>query len=356
MEKSRVHLGSELLTTLVLFKNQYKQLFRAEIGVYLLIWMLYMLAPVYTPSKDPVSLDIGYYFLSLNQFIVVSVILFWLIPKYLNKSKYGYLSASIIIVVIVGSLLEELILEPVFYSTGKGQKTNLYDIWHSITQLVPVVILFSAFKLIWDFKERKRQIDKLEKEKSLTELHFLKAQLNPHVLFNTLTSIYADAMKDTPKIAEMILKLSNLMRYMLKQSDNLVPLKNEIDEMVNFIDLQKLRVPKKSDISFEISGNVNSCYIPPMILISIVENCFKHSLNSNLFFVHINLTIENQLLFFETENSIGSSPAINSIGIGMDNIQRRLNLQYPDRHKLETFPFTNKYRLKLQIELGHEEN
>ncbi len=327
---------------------------RQEVAIYLLVWILYLLAPAYTPSKTSTALDLGYFIQAFNHFASISFILFVLIPASLHQAKYAAFTLWTTILILTSTFIEEMVLEPILYPEGSGSEINLYDVWHSVTQFIPTVVIFIAFKMIWDAKERVRKVEELKKEKALTELNFLKSQLNPHLLFNTITSIYSEAMDESPKTAKMILKLSSLMRYLLKKSTSkVVPLQAEVEQVDNFISLQKLRTSDYSDISFKVSGDLSNISVAPALLLSIVENCFKHSFNSENLRIHIDLIVEGQKLTLATENSIGNTEG-DSNKIGMENINKQLELQYPDLHHLDINTSDGTHNLKLQINLENE--
>jgi two-component system, LytTR family, sensor kinase len=198
-----------------------------------------------------------------------------------------------------------------------------------------------CFSKSWIKNEKQKAV--LIEEKLSTELNFLKAQVNPHFLFNTLNNLYSMANKsDTPELAEGISKLSNLMRYMLYDSNHdKVPLKSEVDYIQSFIEIQKLRLSEEDDflIHFNIEGDTDHILIAPMLLIPFVENAFKHGINfKESSIIKIELKIADSQLIFSVFNS--NYKADNEIekgksGIGLNNLKRRLALLYPDSHSLD---------------------
>ncbi len=184
--------------------------------------------------------------------------------------------------------------------------------------------------------EEKRK--EIEQQKIHSELAYLKSQINPHFLFNTLNSIYSLANKESKKSAEAIVKLSGLMRYILYESDNeLVPLPDEINYIRDYIELQKLRIFDIVAITFSLHGNIDDHFIEPLLLIPIIENAFKHGVdnttNSN---INISVSISERDFVLHVENTIINANGENSetTGIGLSNLRKQLELLYPDGHSL----------------------
>ena len=198
-----------------------------------------------------------------------------------------------------------------------------------------------CFSRSWIKNEQQKTV--LIEEKLGTELNFLKAQINPHFLFNTLNNLYSLANKaNSPELSEGISKLSNLMRYMLYESNNeKVPLNSEIEYIQSFIEIQKLRLAEEDDfiIHFNIEGDTNHIFIAPMLLIPFVENAFKHGINfkdSSIIKIELKLH-ENELIFsvFNSNYKVEHSLEKGRSGIGLENMRRRLELLYPNSHSLE---------------------
>ena len=229
--------------------------------------------------------------------------------------------------------------------------------WVSTNLVVSGLILLAAnfygFTSAW-FRDRQNQRD-LEQEKLRAELTALKHQVNPHFLFNVLNSLYGLAFRnDDEPTAEGIAKLSQLMRYMLYESnDREVALEREIDYLENYISLQKLRLDGNTDLVFEVKGNVAGRSIAPMLLIPFVENAFKYGISTaKSSFVYIFLESGNDFLRFEVKNSVHtvhSPPREEFGGIGLENVQKRLELLYPDQFELLTGPEGNQFRVELTL-------
>jgi len=206
-------------------------------------------------------------------------------------------------------------------------------------------------KLSQNEKERKE----LEKEKLNSELAFLKNQISPHFLFNTLNNIYALISMDSQAAQQSILKLSKLMRYLLYESEQgKTLLSHEIDFMKNYIDLMKLRLSPRIDLKVTFPENKTEREIPPLLFVPFIENAFKHgvSLRDNSY-IHISMEVSDNMISFITANSIGmsSQPGDGQYsGIGLENVRKRLNLLFPEQHKLEINQTSSEFTVKLEIQ------
>lgn len=178
-------------------------------------------------------------------------------------------------------------------------------------------------------EEQKMQ---LEVEKSQANLNFLKAQINPHFLHNTLNFLYAKSLPYSPELSEGILTLSDIMRYALSEGNarnGKAPLKDEIEHVRNVIKINQLRFSNSLNVQFEVNGVLNGAVIIPFVLITLVENAFKHGDLKNVESpIHIKLTVDNNKLYFYCRNKKKTGPKEISTGVGLDNIKKRLELAY----------------------------
>ena len=213
------------------------------------------------------------------------------------------------------------------------------------------LIFGTAIKLAKDSFVKRQQ----EKE---AELKLLKAQLNPHFLFNTLNNLYGLSVIKSDKLPNLMLKLSDLLRYSLYETSAvLVPLEKEIQYLENYISLEKIRLDDKTDITFETSGNLSSLKIAPMLFIVFVENAFKHLgiLNDEKSSVSIKITENNEELHFSCINTIDETETQNhqlekgKSGIGLQNAKKRLSLIYADKHQLKIEKKANFYSVNLKL-------
>lgn len=288
---------------------------------------------------------------SYLQFIVVFASIFYLNAYYLfprlyfNKKKliYGISCLMLLTLVLMIRPFDNMIsqfrahgkpkAEKSFYSRPSKIHFDLMSMFIFIT-LMGMGTTSRSIKE-WELTEKRALL--AEAEHANVTLSFLKAQINPHFLYNTLNNIYTLCLNDSPNAADSIMKLSNIMRYVTEDTQpNYVPLQGEIDCMNNFIELQKLRLGKKTMLDYSISGDPTGHEISPLILMTFVENIFKHGLsNHNLSNIHISLTIKPGKLVFHAKNHIFLKPDEHDrTGLGISNTRQRLALLYPGKHEL----------------------
>jgi len=216
-----------------------------------------------------------------------------------------------------------------------------------------------AFTIIATFT--KAGLDRLihDKEQKENELRHLKAQLNPHFLFNTLNNLYGLSVAESKKLPDLMLKLSGLLRYSLYDTNqHYVALQKEIDYLSNYVELERIRLSKNTAIDFIVEGDTTEQYIAPLLMIVLVENAFKHfsAAKGEKAFVHIRLFVNSNELHLNVQNSIDPSFApIPSTkrkgGLGLENARQRLNLIYPGQHRLKINKNPDKFETELIIEL-----
>tara|TARA_R100000935_G_scaffold13736_4_gene27548 strand:+ start:132581 stop:133375 length:795 start_codon:yes stop_codon:yes gene_type:complete len=203
----------------------------------------------------------------------------------------------------------------------------------------------------WLFKQIKSLI-RLKNEKSKTELMHLKSQVNPHFFFNMLNNLYGLVDKDAKKAQELILKLSDMMRYSIYDGEkDTVLLSEEITYLENYIELHKMRYHKAIDIQFNIDTNDTDYEIMPLLFIILLENAFKHGVENlrEYAYVHINLMANNNRVTFEIENNFDETQDAPNAGIGIKNLKRRLELVYPKNHTLTLSKTDTIYNATLTI-------
>lgn len=218
-----------------------------------------------------------------------------------------------------------------------------------------IVIFIALLRFVKDWFELDAKKKALENEKLNAELRFLKAQINPHFLFNTLNNLYALAFAQSPNTTEVIAKLSQMMRYMIYDSNHLkVPLSKEIEYMENYISLEKLRLNEQIPLEFTVEGDPKTIQLVPLILISFLENAFKHGVSNNAkdAWIRINIAIQGQKLVYTIENSKLTEAKHEPSGIGLQNVQRRLELSYADNHSLDIQDEQKRYAVRLEINLN----
>ncbi len=211
----------------------------------------------------------------------------------------------------------------------------------------------ASIKLVFEWYRNEKIKTLVETHKITAELSFLKAQLNPHFLFNSLNSIYSLANKKSDKTTDAIVTLSELMRYMIYEADKeFVPLQKEIDYIKNYISLQTLRLKDSSGVRFNVHGNLDK-NIEPLLLISFIENAFKYGTDyTGKTNINIKIEVDENLLTLNVSNyvSINEKSDSNS-GIGIQNIKNRLSLLYPKSHTLKIEASENLFKVQLVLKL-----
>jgi two-component system LytT family sensor kinase len=201
------------------------------------------------------------------------------------------------------------------------------------------LILFGGMiRLAFSYIKNQNEKKLLENINLNTEISFLKSQINPHFLFNTLNGIYSLAHVQSPQTETAILKLSDLMRYVLYECPTeKVELAKDIQYISNYIDLQRLRLSSKVTIQYELKGNFEGHYIAPLLLISFIENAFKHGISyTNSSFIQIEIGVFEETLTLFVENPVVKNNSFEG-GMGLKNARRRLELLYPEKHSLNIF-------------------
>lgn len=218
-----------------------------------------------------------------------------------------------------------------------------------------VFALYALFiRFIVDWYIAQKQKAELINQNQASELALLRSQINPHFLFNTLNNIYSLVYKKSDNAPEAVMKLSSIMRYMLYDAvEEKVPLEKEIEYLKSFIELQELRLMNKNFVRFDITGQVQGCTISPMVLIPFIENAFKHgSKQVKSPGIEVDLDIQEKQIAFKVKNYIAKSASEKDEagGIGVHNINRRLELIYPGQHRLDVLKTADIFQISLEID------
>ncbi len=298
---------------------------------------------------------------------LIHVFSFHLIPEYLFKQKYLwfgiYTSYTIVIsifLITVSAFYGFLFINSLeAFNSDFLLTKNLYLIIIGVYMLVLLTSLFSAYRESYKMHLRNQdlQFALLNGELQLKqeELSYLKMQIHPHFLFNTLNTIYGSAIAKNSQTPELILKLSNLLDYILYQTQkSLVPLQDEIDHLQDYLALEKLRHGSSLKISTFLPEKEGNIKIAPMLFLPLLENSFKHGkTNKKNAYVDLRITVADQVVSFTLKNSkdeAGSKSSIQSSGIGLQNIKKRLQLLYPNAHSFEIEKEEDFFLVKLQIQ------
>lgn len=279
------------------------------------------------------------------------------IPRFLDKKRYWAYALFIIVTIIayglgkygVGLMFKQYVL---VRQHGEVISFPSYFLSTVFTSLI-FIFLSTVLKFTTDWFLNERIQHDLENQRLSAELAFLKSQINPHFLFNSLNSIYSLAYQRSETTPEAILKLSEIMRYMLYEcNDNKVDLSKELQYLHNYIDLQKIRFGNKAFIDFKVMGEVTNQQIVPLLLIAFIENAFKHGVASDVTSpIKLLINVDESKLHFYIQNKKHTHNRDTIGGIGLNNVQRRLNLLYPYKHTLNIRDEADTYTCELSIVL-----
>lgn len=234
-----------------------------------------------------------------------------------------------------------------------GVRQNKQAVW--LHYVVVTVFCFAVGMLNEAFRQRLAR-EEVEYERNKAELALYKAQINPHFLFNTLNTLYGLLITHSDKTEATLERFINLTKYMYNNANHeFIALAEEVDYISQYIDLQKLRLNEYADVSFTHRVADDSMPVPPMLLITFVENAFKYGISSNEpCFIRIRLTQQHDTLCFEVENSVFERIVKNSKRMGIENCRRRLSLLYPDRHRLDFGHNRDNHTFQVRLELKNE--
>ncbi|WP_117884137.1 sensor histidine kinase [Aureibaculum luteum] len=339
---------------------------------HLLFWVsLLFIFITIAKSSGPGSLNtyaIIYLSMLPAQIMAAYILNYYQIPKLLLKKRYLLFFLSLIFCVFIFSALGRMgivyVAEPFVREdfVQESLREILSDTKYLFSIYFPSVYIYAFImfivKMIKNRFEVKHQIEILKKEKATNELKFLKAQIQPHFLFNTLNNLYALTLIKSDLAPEIVLKLSALLDFILYQSDEpTISINREIKLIQGFIDLESLRYGDKLDLVFEHHVDNSNTKIAPLVLLPIIENAFKHgsSGNPDSAKIYIKLSVVSNALNFEVYNS---KPKIhahaidpNKSGIGTVNLKRQLELNYPEKNQLEVKDSLDSYLVKLYLDL-----
>ncbi|MBX2871251.1 MAG: histidine kinase [Saprospiraceae bacterium] len=283
--------------------------------------------------------------------------LFYLVPKLLLKGRY----TQYLLAIVPGILLVTYVSYRLHYWLFSSRIENTLEVaeffrsWEGLAViLTEVLILFAlamTLYLLQQWYQKERYAKELEKQKLEAELNLLKSQVNPHFLFNSLNSIFVMMEKDRSKSKSMLLQLSDVLSHQLYQTQKRsVPLQLEVDNLKNYIELERTRHGDLAKVQVEIQENLNGHLIAPMLLLPIVENAFKHSKSNSDYWINIGLGLEEHQLSFQVGNSQGQNNNQQG-GLGLANLKRQLGLLYPNKHHLAIDQNQDAFTINLKIEL-----
>lgn len=340
--------------------------------IHMAFWLLFVLSGSFIFSYQQ---SFPYVFYLLNFLVHLPVfllftygVIYFLVPIFLFRRAYWQFFFSLTITAGIAALLRILIGRYVYYSLFIPKVLHP-KIWFNVDiffinliWILGPAILFAMFKYYKNYINTQALANEAERKQLATELQVLKAQLNPHFLFNTFNNLYVLALQKSDKTPVVISKISDLFHYILYECNaNEVPVSKEIKLIEDYIQLEELRYSDRLTITFKKEIDNQECLIPPMLLYTFIENCFKHGCSPDPGSPWINLAIKVRQNSFEFEatNSIPKSNCQDTKvdgGVGLSNIKRRLELIYPENHELVIRKENCKFFVRLVIQKNCSKN
>jgi two-component system, LytTR family, sensor kinase len=335
---------------------------------HLLFWMisivLFTVVLIYTRG------DFNFYSIDLRLtvnilitigFLAISVYLnlLWLIPAFFNKRKFFLFFLLELANILLFILLNYF---ATYFFEGGKHPTFLTEFIAEFILVLLFLIISTLLKVMRDsitLQDVELRMKEVEKQKIEAELRALKSQVNPHFFFNTLNSLYSLSLDKSDKAPELILKLSDLMRYVIyESSDEMGPVGKQLEFLQSYIYLERLRTGENLRIDFQVKGDNFDLKIAPLLYIAFVENAFKHGSKSkdDHPYIEIIFNLEHRdRVVFIIENSVDPLPEKNpGTGIGLSNVKKRLSLLYPGRHELKISATSSCYRVELVIMVNNQ--
>lgn len=329
--------------------------------IHSILWFIYIILPIIGILFNEPNFKSGYFhhrlYSSALNVLTFYITYFFIIP-FIMRNKGAIKLTAYVLGTILFFLAARVVLLYRFYDlidfTPRFAKNVNKFAFHEFFDVFTFVMLAALVKLAIDWYNKQRQNDRLINQNQSSELALLRSQLNPHFLFNTLNNIYSLSIKKSEHVSEAIMRLSDIMRYTLYETNtDKVDLNEEIKYLQAFIELQELRIKDKDFIRFNISGNADGKCIAPMLLIPFVENAFKHGNKKvELPGISVNIEIHENKLVYKVENYFtadSNKPKDKVGGIGLKNIKRRLQILYPKSHNLHISEENNLYSVVLEI-------
>ena len=285
---------------------------------------------------------------------------YWMLPKLLWKKQMLYYIILILVLFIIFMLLREMLflrLRPRFMGLPPGrQEFEIFrpDRLDSMFLFVVIMVISAGIWIVQEWMQAEKKSKQIESERIAMELSFLRSQINPHFMFNTLNSIYSLALVKSDMTADAVIKLSDMMRYLIQDSDSdKVPLEKELEYLSHYVELQRIRLGGNINVTYHCAGNPSGYQIPPLILMPFVENAFKYGISSHEPApVIIDISVADRVLNLSVSNRIFTDrPVPDSSGLGIRNTRQRLEMIYPGHYSLDITENQKMYKINLMIHL-----
>ncbi|WP_373514836.1 sensor histidine kinase [Persicitalea sp.] len=342
--------------------NQRNRIFLLHLSFWAVYFSFFFYQITYGRRGQEVVLSRAFLDATLHVLIMAGIAYlnyFYFLPRFLkHKSTPRYLLEflpALVLAILLHLYSKQLIYGGSDVARANFMYKNRFIVQHSLS-VVFIVVFIGMLRFAEDWFQLEARKKEIENEKLTAELRFLKAQINPHFLFNTLNNLYYLAFTQSPKTTEVIDKLSQMMRYMIYESNHpKVPLSKEIEYMGNYISLEELRLDDKVPITFAVTGSTQGVQIEPFLFITFLENAFKHGVSTNAegSWVKVEITLlENRCVYSVVNSRLPATEKEDEkSGIGLSNLRRRLELSYPDRHQLQIRDEPDAYAVQLTLQL-----
>ena len=332
-----------------------------SVWFHVVFWILYTVIFTIIQGSYKGEYEQAFVYELLNlpiRLVVVYFNYYILLPKFLLKGEMVKYFAYTILTLVVAGFFQRIanyhaldILYPDYPDHGIWL---FYKFLQASVIIASPLIFVVGISVIWRVSELQKRAKSLENEKLQSELKYLKSQINPHFLFNTLNNIYGLSLDNSEKVSDLILKLSDFLSFSLYESnEKLIPLEKEISLINDFVDLEKSRFEDRVEVKFSFPANVETVSIPPLIFIPFVENAFKHSLKdeTEVAQIDIDLARKEKELIFHVSNSKPSEvyEDAKKHGIGLENIKRRLDIIFGGKYQLDILDEKSRYQITLKI-------
>jgi len=326
-----------------------------------IFWVMLFLLQVINYRDIEFFLRLAIPFINVSFYALIAYFNFNLLfPKYIKDGRIWLHFVVLLIASIVITPIKTIILFFITSSDINQQALVLNTQLYTFLSLFLVGVSSTIYRITTEWLRQQNQRKELESQNLQSELKFLKSQINPHFLFNTLNSLYALTLKKSDLAPAIVLKLSEMMRYMLYEcNEKQVPLSKEINYMNNYLEMEKLRHGSKMKIDVNLKGDIQNQKIAPLLLMPFIENAFKHGINNqvNQGYIKLDIQVFPQSLKMNLENS--KSPSLpfaiisdkKSGGIGLVNVKRRLEILYPTTYELEIKETDEIYKVALNLNL-----
>lgn len=335
--------------------------FNRKTLVYAAYWLLVTGFFLYEKKYLLYKANMPYFLACVSVRVILLMVIAYLnlhvfLPKYLAKKRYAAYAGAIFLSVLTYLVIQSLYDYYLYgYIVGPMYNSNIWEsVSYNFFSTLWYLALMLALKLSLDWYGQQLFIQRIMVEKLNAEVDFLRAQVNPHFLFNILNNLYALTLKKSELAPDVVLKLSSMMEYMLYDSnDEKVPLAKELAYLQNYVELERLRFGSGAVITFS-NDPVEGQKISPLVLLPLVENAFKHGLNKQATDseLHIHIGLKDSILTAQVENTKPSaSTSASKGGIGLNNLQRRLELLYPGAHQLQLEDHDTTYKATLILKL-----